>query len=671
MLLQDVTNQVQISGAENASTSFRIAMNGKAFRVLSSTLYQDKIGSIVREISTNALDAHTMAGNTDEPFVIHLPDQFEPWFSVQDFGVGLSDEDVKNVYTVLFESTKDQSNDTVGAFGLGSKTPFSYTDQFTVTSVKDGIRNVYSAYITPSGVPDIIKMHSEETQDRNGVEVKLSVKAEHYAEFANKVKQQLAFFKVKPVVVNAPYGFAFPSTFEEGKVVAKATGFKLVQGVSGAYIVQGQVGYPFNIDLYYSQSENSAAKNFVTRLRYAGVWFIDCPIGSIGVTASREAVEYTEKTIKTIDARLLEIKAEIEAAFMDIQKNCRNNWEIAQIANETDLFGNKEAYVKAFFTKFAKPEINRGVFNFKLDNAQFGINKYHSWAKKPAYVDQIPAVGTAKIVIWNECKYAKQRIAIRQNKGEFFLIAMRSGQTVENLSLALGGYNDFEYLSDVQYTPTPRGTATKRSKTACWRYNGDSSIRGWDKEEDIPEDSEVVYVLADRMVPLQDEEFWTYIDKFKNLSAFIQRPDLYAIRKADEKAFLEANPEAKRLKDWVKETIEEMKPTLIKEIKREQIIAAANLDYTSDVKDAIRKTGSPLAKVFNIRENIASSFSYTKCTAAKALIDSSRIESKFAKMIQQIKQSEINKRPILKFDGYRLASLMTKDQLVEYLKVEF
>lgn len=671
MLLQDVTNQVQISGAENASTSFRIAMNGKAFRVLSSTLYQDKIGSIVREISTNALDAHTMAGNTDEPFVIHLPDQFEPWFSVQDFGVGLSDEDVKNVYTVLFESTKDQSNDTVGAFGLGSKTPFSYTDQFTVTSVKDGIRNVYSAYITPSGVPDIIKMHSEETQDRNGVEVKLSVKAEHYTEFANKVKQQLAFFKVKPVVVNAPYGFAFNKTFEEQKVIASAKGFKLVAGQSVGFIVQGQVGYPLNISQYVSQSKNSRAVYLINRLQFAGSYYIECPIGSIGVTASREAVEYTDKTIETIDKRLNEIRDEIEAAFMDIQKNCSNNWEIAQIANETDLFGNKEAYVKAFFTKFAKPEINRTVFNFKLDNAQFGVNKYHAWAKKPAYVDQIPAVGNAKIVIWNECKYAKQRIAIRQNKGEFFLIAMRSGQTVENLSLALGGYSDFEYLSDVQYTPTPRGTAAKRPKTACWRYNGDSSIRSWDKEEDIPEDSEVVYVLADHMVPLQEDEYWINIDKFKHIAAFIQRPDLYAIRKSNEKAFLEANPEAKRLKEWVKETIEELKPTLIKEIKREQIAAATYLDYNSDVKAAIRKTGSPLAKLFKIRENIASNLTQSKITSAKNLIDSSKIESKFAKMIQQVKQTEINKRPILKFDGYRLASLMTKEQLVEYLKLEF
>lgn len=420
MLLQDVTNQVQISGAENDSTPFRIAMNGKAFRVLSSTLYQDKIGSIVREISTNALDSHTMAGNTDEPFIIHLPDQFEPWFSVQDFGVGLSDEDVKNVYTVLFESTKDQSNDTVGAFGLGSKTPFSYTDQFTVTSVKDGIRNVYSAYITPSGVPDIIKMYSEETQDRNGVEVKLSVKAEHYTEFANKVKQQLAFFKVKPIVVNAPYGFAFPSTFEEGKVIAKATGFKLVQGFPSAHIVQGQVGYPFNIDLYYSKSENTTAKDFVIRLRNAGAWFIDCPIGSIGVTASREAIEYTEKTIKTIDTRLLEIKAEIEASFMDIQKNCSNNWEIARIANETDLFGDKQAYIKTFFTKFAQPEISRNTFTFKLDTMKFAVLNHVRWSRKATTADQIQASGNVKIVIWDNCKYAKQRINIRRNSGEFF-----------------------------------------------------------------------------------------------------------------------------------------------------------------------------------------------------------------------------------------------------------
>ena len=133
MKLKVSSNPVHVVGGEKR-TSVSIAANGKAFKALTDNLYQNKIGSIVREISANAIDAQNQAGNGEIPFQIHLPDTFEPWFSVRDFGIGLSPEIMENVFLTLFESTKDQSNDSIGAFGLGSKTPLAYTDQFTITS---------------------------------------------------------------------------------------------------------------------------------------------------------------------------------------------------------------------------------------------------------------------------------------------------------------------------------------------------------------------------------------------------------------------------------------------------------------------------------------------------------------------------------------------------------
>jgi len=101
MKLDNLSADITVVGGE-VSSSFSIAMNGKAFKVLSDTLYQDKIGSMVREVSCNARDSHVAAGKADVPFEIHLPDNFEPWFSVKDYGLGLSHEDVKNVFTVYF-----------------------------------------------------------------------------------------------------------------------------------------------------------------------------------------------------------------------------------------------------------------------------------------------------------------------------------------------------------------------------------------------------------------------------------------------------------------------------------------------------------------------------------------------------------------------------------------
>ena len=53
--------------------SFSLEATAKAFEALASNLYSDKIGSIVRELASNAYDAHVENGNPQEPFSVHLP----------------------------------------------------------------------------------------------------------------------------------------------------------------------------------------------------------------------------------------------------------------------------------------------------------------------------------------------------------------------------------------------------------------------------------------------------------------------------------------------------------------------------------------------------------------------------------------------------------------------
>ena len=154
---------------------FRIRNSAKAFNILSSGLYANKIRAIIRELSCNAVDSHVAAGNQDTPFDVHLPNQLDPTFRIRDYGTGLSHDQVLNIYTTYFESTKTESNAFIGALGLGSKSPFSYTDNFTVTAIKDGKRNVYSAFINGEGVPSIALMHGEDTDEPIGVEIQFAV----------------------------------------------------------------------------------------------------------------------------------------------------------------------------------------------------------------------------------------------------------------------------------------------------------------------------------------------------------------------------------------------------------------------------------------------------------------------------------------------------------------
>ena len=121
MILNDkignIENNTGISGNE-----FTISANSKMFDILSNKIYEDPITAIVRELSTNAIDAHLEAGN-DKPFQVSLPVPGASTFIIEDQGIGMSNEDVLVVYGSYGNSTKSHTNVVVGALGLGGRTP--------------------------------------------------------------------------------------------------------------------------------------------------------------------------------------------------------------------------------------------------------------------------------------------------------------------------------------------------------------------------------------------------------------------------------------------------------------------------------------------------------------------------------------------------------------------
>ena len=175
MKLPEGDKVVVKGGTTGEEVGFRISSTGKAaakaFSILSSGLYADKIGAIVRELSCNAYDSHIAAGHPQLPFEIKLPTTFDQTFYVKDFGTGLSHEDVIGMYTTYFESTKSDSNEYIGALGLGSKSPFSYTTAFTVESRFNGTIRVYSAYLDELGMPKIVLNGEAPTNEPNGMTI--------------------------------------------------------------------------------------------------------------------------------------------------------------------------------------------------------------------------------------------------------------------------------------------------------------------------------------------------------------------------------------------------------------------------------------------------------------------------------------------------------------------
>lgn len=180
-----------------------IALNAETFRIIISGIYKDKRLAAVREPLFNAFDSHIEANKRNVPVVIHSPTNLEPWFSVQDFGLGMDKEMVTKTFMILGVSTKRNNNDVVGAKGIGSKAPWAYTDMFTVTSIYNGTKTAYSAYLH-KGLPRIAVLNECTTDEVNGVEIKFSVDPADVGSIRNALKKCLTYVKT-PYEINDPY----------------------------------------------------------------------------------------------------------------------------------------------------------------------------------------------------------------------------------------------------------------------------------------------------------------------------------------------------------------------------------------------------------------------------------------------------------------------------------
>lgn len=188
------------------SRAFHFEFNETMFRMLSSTTYSDPIRAVIRELACNSSDAHEMAGTQAKPFEMHLPTAHEPEFSIRDYGVGMDDREINELFTMYGGSNKRDSNRVIGALGIGSKSPFSYTDMYTVVATKDGVTRTYVAHVE-NGKPRLAPGTVTATPKApNGVTVQFAVKEKDIWEFENKAKVALEFFDPMPEI-NVP-GFA-------------------------------------------------------------------------------------------------------------------------------------------------------------------------------------------------------------------------------------------------------------------------------------------------------------------------------------------------------------------------------------------------------------------------------------------------------------------------------
>lgn len=302
MKLSENVENLEVEGSYAASGKATIsdANIAMAFAIVSEGFYSDIFGSIVRELSSNAVDSHTEAG-VDKPIIIRFSEQEDVDFiSFIDVGLGMTQEFFEGTFMSYFESTKRESNDFYGCFGIGSKSPLGYQDSYEVITTKDGITCHYLISKAVSGPPEYdLLAKREELFKPNGTEVKIIINEGDLSKFERAIKEQLQYFDnviVEGIRYNNRYKILEANTF---KYRVDSYGYREDETFKDIHIAVGRVTYPIDF-------------------KRLGIERIECPIGikfEIGelvVTKNRENLRYDIEEcnaliIERIDLALTEL----------------------------------------------------------------------------------------------------------------------------------------------------------------------------------------------------------------------------------------------------------------------------------------------------------------------------------------------------------------------------
>ncbi len=326
----------------NSDESIRLLMEAISVR-----MYTDPLTAVVREISCNAVDANKDAGRGHVPIRIYLPNkvikeervqhesQLENHLVIEDDGNGISPEGMR-IFTTIMESTKRDSNNLIGGYGLGSKSPFSITNIFDIITNHEGIQYAYTCAVD-NGLPKCL-LHYTRSTTEVGTSIRIPIiKDEYLSRLKKIVINTCAWFDVAPVFnsnsmnetvrevreylnydLNKPY-YTIPISGEPNQKNLNFNGLSSPQlrynGYLSPVFVIGGVPYSITDDKVAKTLVNAinsaVSQPFLNKIEPLNdavpQLVIPIPIGAIDLSVQRETPIWNEKTINYLRNKMVEV----------------------------------------------------------------------------------------------------------------------------------------------------------------------------------------------------------------------------------------------------------------------------------------------------------------------------------------------------------------------------
>lgn len=495
MILQDTANTIEQIGEVTEQAEFKIKASKKAFTILSG-LYSDLPLAIVRELAANGLDAHVVAGKKNVPIEIHLPNALEPWLTITDFGTGISHKDIYDIYTTYFESTKTNTNDQIGCLGLGAKSQLAYTDNFTTTSIVNGVKRIYNVFFNVNGVPSISLMSQENTTEGNGLSVQIPVKTQDFDKFQNATYRACRFYDVKPNITGGKIDWNIEKANFSGSF------WQSYHNLHESIALMGNVAYP--IDTFKLSSEHYDI------VRKAGL-VVQFNLGELEITPSRESLAYTDFTIKALNEKIELVKKDFVEKVEDQIKNSDNLLDAMKalflLNNQWSFLNSKLMSKKVMWKGIDISDPRRSIQAYapellSIQKTSWGRKKY-SESSFPAldnqafwYVDDLARGGKKRVL--NHLRFISDRIAIN-------LVSKKEMDELIKVGFPASIFNKTSDLAQVATTKKgssngskPKGIINLYNSSCHWKTS-------WDSEQfDLAIDKAPQYYVV------KDKDGWNF-----------------------------------------------------------------------------------------------------------------------------------------------------------------
>lgn len=304
------THSIMGGGKRHAAT---VNLNSGLITTLSTSLYSDNFLATVREVICNAWDAHKLTKIRHVPIEVELTNQT---LVIKDFGPGIPHDKIGKIYLDYGGSTKVASEDETGGFGLGSKSPFSYTDFFNVENNHAGTKGIYTVSRGSSetdGMPDMIEIVKVPTTD-TGLSVEIPIAdPRDLGKFTQVIRDVITLGGINAKFNGTVLDMLDFEDTKEGIIFTDRKPY-ITNGL--LYVRYGNVIYPIKEHRDYANQyeEATAIMQKTARQNSYGYYYsdsrkpliaiFDAPSNSLSVVPSREDLHSSPRTINTVKGLL-------------------------------------------------------------------------------------------------------------------------------------------------------------------------------------------------------------------------------------------------------------------------------------------------------------------------------------------------------------------------------